>query len=391
MSKKNAAQSLLQSVMGYAGGRYPKMLPPILQQDPKKIPIVDKVKVLGPAPPYLAKNLSAEALDFLKARRAVQKRIDAGDYDPYFDVSKRADVDPSNYPAAAAPNQTLAIIPKRPDTIKARTAELTGPAVEKRLEEAFKKGLQIPDSDRWYFMKQLEDEFIKEYGVPAGRHMFVRMFADPMAATTGGAAPQSNLITAAYGNYALKAAGQMPEKGYNMPVPVGGRYIGGNAQQFNKMITQGVGVTPDSPKRYNFSTNFQGARDRATMDEQMSKVGFGKNMPPAGAYGLAELPVHNLAAKYGTDPRNVQEVIWHGGTGKSGKPMIGVINEAIERTSALTGKSPKEVLRKAILRAEMPLYSVGAGTAGLAAANAQKDKKVPAADILNYLRSQGGT
>ena len=391
MSKKNAAQSLLQSVMGYAGNRYPRMLPPILQQDPKKLPVVDKVKMLGPSKPYLAKNLSAEALDFLKARRAVQKRIDAGDYDPYFDVSKRADVDPSNYPDAAAPNQTLAIIPKRPDTIKTRTAELTGPAVEKRLEEAFKKGLQIPDSDRWYFMKQLEDEFIKEYGVTAGRHMFVRMFADPMAATTGGADPKSNLITAAYGNYALKAAGQMPEKGYNMPAPVGGRFIGGNAEQFNKMITQSAGVTPDNPKRFNFSTNFQGARDRATMDEQMSKVGFGKNMPPVGTYGLAELPVHNLAAKYGTDPRNVQEVIWHGGTGKAGKPMIQFVNEAIERTRALTGKSPQEVLRKAILRAEMPLYSVGAGTAGLAAANAQKDRKVPAADILNYLRSQGGT
>lgn len=388
MSKKNAAQNLLLEVMGFAGQRYPRVMPPVLQQDPKK-PV--KGGLLGPAEPFLAKQQSDEAVKLLKARRNVQKRIDAGDYDPYFDVSKRTDVDPSNYPDAAAPNQTLAIMPKKQETIDKYTKQLASPDVERRLEEAFKKGLDIPDSDRWYFMGQLEEEFIKEYGPQAGRQMFARMFADPMAATTGGADPASNLVTSAYGNYALRAAGKMPEKGYDMPSPVGGRFIGGNAAQFNKMIAGGQGVTPDNPKRFNFSTNFQGARDRATMDEQMSKVGFGLNLPPAGTYGLAELPVHSLAAKYGTDPRNVQEVIWHGGTGKSGKPMIQFVNEAIERTSALTNKSPQEVLRKAILRAEMPLYSVGAGTAGLAAANAQKDRKVPAADILNYLRSQGGT
>ena len=59
--------------------------------------------------------------------------------------------------------------------------------------------------------------------------------------------------------------------------------------------------------------------------------------------------------------------------------MIQFVNEAIERTRALTGESPADVVRKALVRAELPLYSVGAGTAGLAAANAQKDRKVPTA------------
>ena len=48
----------------------------------------------------------------------------------------------------------------------------------------------------------------------------------------------------------------------------------------------------------------------------MSKVAFGEAVPKPGTYGLAEKPVQRLAEKYGTDPRNVQEVIWHGGTGK---------------------------------------------------------------------------
>ena len=65
-----------------------------------------------------------------------------------------------------------------------------------------------------------------------------------------------------------------------------------------------------------------------------------------------------------------QEVVWHGGTGKEGKPMIQFVNEAIERTSAITGLTPKEVVR-GMVKGTIPLF-------GTAVAAPMTD------DILNY-------
>ncbi len=48
--------------------------------------------------------------------------------------------------------------------------------------------------------------------------------------------------------------------------------------------------------------------------------------------------------------------------------MIQHVNEAIERTARITGVSPEEVVRKAIVRAEMPLYvSAGPSPVGVLA------------------------
>jgi hypothetical protein len=43
--------------------------------------------------------------------------------------------------------------------------------------------------------------------------------------------------------------------------------------------------------------------------------------------------------------------------------MISHYNEAIERTSRLTGLPPEEVVKRGLVRAEMPIY--GLGGAGL--------------------------
>ena len=85
----------------------------------------------------------------------------------------------------------------------------------------------------------LEQEFIKEYGPDLGRQMFKQRFADPMAATTGGADPTSNLMMAHYGNYLKEQGLPIPEHSYEYPFPIGGRYAAGNMKQYDKMIMQG--------------------------------------------------------------------------------------------------------------------------------------------------------
>ena len=54
--------------------------------------------------------------------------------------------------------------------------------------------------------------------------------------------------------------------------------------------------------------------------------------------------------------------------GPPSEPMISIINEAIERTHRLTGMAKKEIVRRGLVRKEIPLYGltgvVGAGVAG---------------------------
>jgi hypothetical protein len=143
-----------------------------------------------------------------------------------------------------------------------------------------------------------------------------------------------------------------------MPFPVGGRFVTGNMGQYDKMIRQGEGVTPANPKRYNFSGAFQGNKNANTLDEQMMSP-YNLGMPPAGAYGHFQKPVNELAASKGVDPRAFQDVTWAGLKGVEGKPMIEIINEAIERTARLTGQTPEEVVKYALVRGERPLYAGG--------------------------------
>jgi hypothetical protein len=94
--------------------------------------------------------------------------------------------------------------------------------------------------------------------------------------------------------------------------------------------------------------------------------------PPAGTYGHYENALNNIAEKEGaSDPRYFQEVGWAGEKdaktkgGYKSKPMISFVNETIERTSRLTGMSPEEVVRRGLVRSEIPLYGImGAAGAG---------------------------
>ena len=206
---------------------------------------------------------------------------------------------------------------------------------------------------------------MQEYGPDMGRQMFKERFADSMAATTGGADPNSNLLMAAYGNLTKEAGDSIPVDSYNLPFPSGGRFAKTNTAMFEKLINRGEGLTTANPKRFNFSADFLGDTSRATIDEQMSGM-FDPTMtmPPKGSYGIYERALGDLAKMYGVAPANFQDVSWAGGKlvktpNFQPKPMIQIVNDAIERTARVTGQDPEEVVYESLIKAKRPMYAHG--------------------------------
>ena len=339
--------------------RYPEVAPPVEAIDRKT------------GKPYLAKELSEEAKAVQLARKVAQERIDRGEYTPFFDPAKRFDVDITQYPAY---EPTITQRRVKPETQEKYDSMLMAEDVLARLDDAYKRGLlQKQDAENWYMLGQVEAEFIKEFGEKVGRERFKERIADAMAATTGGADPESNWLMAQYGNFMKQQGAEMPKAAYEFPFPIGGRYVSGNMDQYRKMIMEGEGVTPDNPKRYNFSYNFLGSK-APTIDEQMMGIiRPGVNVPEPGTYGHHEAPVTAAAARQSVDPRYYQEVAWAGAKdaktkgGFKAAPFIDTINESIERTSQVTGLPPEEVVRKGLVRSEMPMYGAAGATVGAGA------------------------
>lgn len=335
--------------------RYPIVAPPVRAIDAQS------------GKEFMQKSLSEEAQEAQMMRKLIQGDIEAGRYEPYFPVERRFDVDPSFYPEHQS---TLSIIKKKPETQRKYELHARSPEATQRLDTAFERGMRQADlAGNWYFMGQLEKEYINEYGPTVGRALFKTRFPDAMAATTGGADPSSNLLMAHLGNFLQREGRPMPTAAHEFPFPVGGRYVTGNMDQYRKMIMENAGVTPANPKRYNFSENFLG-RKGPTIDEQMSGLyDPGMAMPPAGTYGHYQGAMEDLARRQGVDPRFYQEVAWAGAKdaktkgGYRATPMIETVNQAIERTSRLTGTRPEDVVRRALIRAEMPLYASGGAVA----------------------------
>jgi hypothetical protein len=324
--------------------QYPDIAPPVLAIDKKT------------GKEFLQKANSAEAMAVEKARKAAQKEIDKGNYTPYFPLEQRYYADASSYPLTG--NTLVDTLPKKAETLAKHKATYDTPEVRKKLSEAFERGSQSPMTKDWYATGQLENEFIKEYGKKEGSRLYKEAFADAMAATTGGADPTSNLLMSYFGNYMKQAGKELPANAYNMPYPIGGRFASGNIGMYDKVINQGKGLSAaEQPKRFNFSGNFLGYRDKATMDEQMSSA-WNLLAPPKGTYGVFENVVQDLAKERGIPAANFQDVTWAGLKGSTGKPMMQHVNEAIERTSRVTGKSPQDVVRDSLVRRTSPLYSV---------------------------------
>jgi hypothetical protein len=83
--------------------------------------------------------------------------------------------------------------------------------------------------------------------------------------------------------------------------------------------------------------------------------------------------LRDLAESRGYDPRFFQEVAWAGKKdastkgGYRAKPMIEHVNEAIERTHRITGMDHDEIVRRGLVRGEIPIYGLGAGVLGASA------------------------
>jgi hypothetical protein len=343
---------------------YPDVIPPVLAKDPKT------------GKEFLQKANSPEALEVQKARKAAQKEIDKGNYEPHFDVNQRYYADPTNYPTAGY-TQTD-IVPKKAETIAKYTELANNPESLARLRGAFEKGKDRPAAKDWYAMGQLEEAFIKELGVEEGRKQFKNRFADAMAATTGGADPNSNLMMAAFTNYQKSLGKEIPTKAADLPFPIGGRFVSGNMDQAKKLAEMGE-IPVTNPKRHNFSANFLGHRDVSTIDEQMSQLWDPKMMsPPPNAYGIYQKALADEAAKAGVNPSNFQDVAWAGAKDYPGKPMMQEINEMLARTSKITGE-PQENVLKGFIHGNKPMYGLGALGVG-----ASQD------DISNLTKKRGG-
>lgn len=331
--------------------QYPDLAPPS--------PAIDK----DTGKPFPQKEKSDEAKALAKTLAVTRREMARDGYTPYFNPEERFYVDPAPYNLQG--NTLVDSIAKRPDTIEKYEALARDPAAMDRLRAAYERGSKYAGAKDWYAMGQLEDAFMQEYGPEMGRQMFKERFADSMAATTGGADPVMNLLMAAYGNLTKEAGDSIPVDSFNLPFPIGGRFAKTNTAMFEKLINRGEGLTTANPKRFNFSADFLGDISRATIDEQMIGM-FDPKMaaPPKGSYGIYERALGDLAKMYGVAPANFQDVSWAGGKlvktpNFQPKPMIQIVNDAIERTARVTGQDPEEVVYESLIKAKRPMYAEG--------------------------------
>jgi Large polyvalent protein associated domain 23 len=332
---------------------------------PGGVPKLDKKKGTY----YQGKALTPEAEAFAEARAKVRADMEREGFTPYYDPAKRFDVDPANYPMNV--NTELAV-PAKQQTVDKWMAKIGAEESRKALREAYAAGMDLGETTGWYLMGQLERDFINELGPEAGRKAFGDRFAAAMAATTSGAAPEQNLLLAVYGNMLRTRNMPYPTASYEVPYPIGGGKYGvmGNLEQHKRIMDEGglAALGLENPKRHDFAFDFAGHK-RPVMDEQMMTGMVGKatmkKVDPVQHYGIFS----RVASEEGAhlpDVRDFQSAGWYGLKDMAGSPMIQTVNEAIERTHRLTGMSRAEIVKRALVRGEIPLYGVG-GMAALGA------------------------
>lgn len=342
-----------------AAQRYPQVGEPV-------------IKINEKGKPYEAKGPSAEGTALSKEMARVTAEMKDEGYTPFFNPEDRFYVDPNDYPLVG---NTLDVIPARQATIDKYEAMANDPDALARLTAAYELGSQYPGAKQWYATGQLEDAFKQGLGETEGRNMYKQRFADAMAATTGGMDPDANFRLANYMNYLAQNGMPTPIASWQLPYPIGGGKYGviPNVAQYEAIINRGGGLSVANPKRFNFSGDFLGHIDKATLDEQMMGAWDPKlQMPPSGSYGIYEGALAKLAKQLGVAPAEAQDVMWAGiklPKSKPGtytpRPMIDIINDAIERTARLTGTSPDEVVEQGIVKAQRPVFAEG-GLAELA-------------------------
>lgn len=342
-----------------AAQRYPQVGEPV-------------IKINEKGKPYEAKGASAEGTALAKEMARVTSEMKDEGYTPFFNPEDRYYVNPNDYPLIG---DTLNVVPARQATVDKYEAMANDPDALARLTAAYDLGSQYPGAKQWYATGQLEDAFKQGLGETEGRNMYKQRFADAMAATTGGMDPDANFRLANFMNYMAQNGMPTPIASWQLPYPIGGGKYGvmPNVAQYEAIINRGGGLSTENPKRFNFSGDFLGHINKATLDEQMMGAWDPKlQMPPKGTYGVYEGALAKLAKQLGVAPAEAQDVMWAGiklPKSKPGtytpRPMIDIVNDAIERTARLTGTSPDEVVEEGIVKARRPVFAEG-GLADLA-------------------------
>lgn len=313
---------------------------------------------------YPSKSTETPELQAIgEARRAAQADINEGNYTPFFNPKERFYTDPAEYPLEG---RTLTdVLPALPKTVDKYRAVANDPVALDKLRHAYAVGLDNPENAHWYAVGQHEKGYRDQFGSEEGRRRFRDEYAGALSATTAGASPEQNMLIAHYGNVLRDRGLPLPLVSHEVPYPIaGGRYgVTGNLAMHNKVAEDGI--TVNNPKRFNFSGNFMGHRDRMTLDEQMMGP-YGLTLPPDNTYGLFEEAVGGLAKEAGVPEANFQDVAWGGlkqlkdnNVAYRPKSKIEIINEALERTSRITGLSPEEVYYMNLLGLKGPVFKRG--------------------------------
>jgi hypothetical protein len=113
------------------------------------------------------------------------------------------------------------------------------------------------------------------------------------------------------------------------------------------MIRDGSGLGQVVTTQMRYETHNPAAAHRAVMSiGPQERIRVARTHAEAKAEGVCQGPIRTLPGQAsGASP---------------GQPMISVVNDAIERTHRLTGMPREEIVRRGIIRKEIPIYGLTA-------------------------------
>lgn len=342
-------------LLGRVVGRFPQYA----ERYPAPGPAIRKVDP-DTGKEYLAKLLTPEAEEFRRYRALVDSDMKRNGFVPHFDPSKRFHVDPSYYRPEFS---TLDIIPKNQATIDRYNRIIGSDEVREQLQQAFVRGLAIPNARDVTALGQLERELIENLGLVAGRRAF-RDLATSIAVTSAGANAQSNLLMALYGNFARHNL-PLVHAAHELPFPAGSRFAMPNLRRLHAIHDAGRWDAFRAPKTHNYAQNLMGNRNVSTIDDKITAVMLpGHTAPPRGTYGLLERVLGDEASRVGWLPADYTDLVRAGIMSAKGakhsplQPVISDFNDVIERIHRITGR-PRDDISSALGKGTIPAFGVG--------------------------------
>lgn len=364
-------------LMPQLADRYPETLPATAGVNPKTGKAFD------------SRTMSPEARSLLDARDSAQADMDANGYTPFFDPEQRHYSNPDDYPMGLPTDELN--LPATQKTLDKHVARVDTPEATQRVLEAAQHGATFPGAHGFYKTGQLDEHLQGLLGPEAGRDAYERRFVIPLASTTSGVDPTSNLMTTGFVNFQRDHGLPVSIRSQDAPSPTGGERLAGNLRMADQTQSRADLKPEVNPKRNNFSANFFGHRKPSTIDEQMSDLIVpGESAPSPDHYGIYQRPVNRAAEQMGIEPDTAQELAWAGKKAKAdeaewqakvdkavaaGKPvpvrkkkyvpksMIEEINDSIERTHRITGTPRGLIAARAyggMHGGKQPLYGLAA-------------------------------